>query len=79
MAKVHDPRADSPRPAETSVELVSVLPVAAGDVQAVVDTTQTDALQLKGEGRECGFPLLLCEDKLLHVVITQQDEERLFH
>ena len=51
MAKVHDPREDSLRPAETSAELVSIFPVAAGDVQTVVDTTQTDALRLKGEGK----------------------------
>ena len=39
MAKVHDPSEDSSRPTETSLELVSIFPVAAGDVQTVVDTT----------------------------------------
>lgn len=29
-----------------------------------------------GDG-ECGFPLLLYEDKLLHIVIMQQDMEYL--
>lgn len=56
MAKVHDPREDSLRPAETSMELVSIFPVAAGDVQTVVDTTQTDALQVKRGGGNEVFP-----------------------
>lgn len=47
-AKGHDPREDSPGPAETSAELVTIFPVAAGDVQTVVGTTLTDSLQLEG-------------------------------
>lgn len=50
-AKGHDPREDSPGPAETSVELVAIFPVAAADVQTVVGTTLTDLLQLEGDGK----------------------------
>lgn len=62
-----------PRPAE-ALEPVSLFTAAAGNAQTGVDTTQTDGVLLK-QGWEGGFPLLLGEDKLSHVVIMQQDVE----